>query len=461
MNASMRCPTFNVISSSQPSSDIEDDNPWEFDTVRGRPSVDLGQADIDPVLLTMTDDRAGSSYPTIRPSASKVPATLRMLFEDEDTAPESFRMPGFEPSHIDTQPPSSPLLQSVSHSPVRGRSVFKTTTFDPSGEVPDTAKQSDFAVPRTSTPRAKSKLSSQATKRDDDENEPLPPLGPGIPLGKAPLISGASLVAAGTVGAKGIPAYREIRANRGIADIEIPQRGNDTSFDLSGEVSTPPIVLSSSSPERSILPDRPAVSRKRSKSTATGGVSAPRHLTPPSTAGFRFPPTAQSSSGELDAHPPSPTLDLPFGHGRTSPAHVSTSTLLPNLHQSTHSLDASLLPRRLPSPGSLPTPPLITRARSAAAVTDSIVQDPSNSSLPVNAQAMVRKPSLNRLASVAVMENVHFAAIPPSRPWARTREGRGGSLAEGSGLHSSSTPLPGLKDVLKVSSFMVALAFVH
>ncbi|KAI0949506.1 hypothetical protein AcW1_009097 [Taiwanofungus camphoratus] len=428
---------------SHPSIDFETDNRWEFDTVRGRPVEEAKHSDIDS--LAVTDEDPDSSYPTVRPTASKVPATLRMLFEDDATMTDPFRIPTFDASSSDVQLNTSPLLPSISHSPARGRGQFKTTTPERNGDEPETAKQLEFVFPpRTSTPRAKSKLSTQASDREEDDSHPspldrrrerLPPLGPGIPLGTAPILSGTSSNGVGpsTGGSKAMPTYREVRSNRGLPNIEIPASSNDSPFGSMPDVSTPPIILSSSSPERPTT-GRPFLSRKRSQSTTTGGIH----------------PSARDGGSPVNSV--LPTFELPPGHSRTSPTHASASTLsvaLPGAHQLTHSLDTSVLPRRMPIPGSLPTPPLITRARSATAATESNGHDMSSNFANGETKPISRKPSLNRLASVAVMETAHSTTPSPIKPFARGRDGRGGSLAEGLSPQSASV-LPGLKDVLKI-----------
>lgn len=444
---------------SHPPAEVED-NPWEFDTVRARPSLDLGYPEGSSSLSVDVEDDGLASSTTVRPPpSSKVPPTLRMLFEDETGTPDPFRIPGFDLPLLDTKPPPSPVLSSMSHSPVRGRSALKSPAPDILGEVPETARQSDFVFPpRTSTPRAKSKLSRQTSDDGDNERERLPPLGPGIPLGKSSLPLGApsTPVSSSNGAARSTPSYREVRASRGLADIEIPGRPDTDSFDIRTEVSTPPIILSSSSPERPVVPERPTISRKRSKSSATGGMPSSLlagrrdYPSPTPTSGFRFPPPSSLSTEAARAGPSSLSIsDGQTGYKRSSPtrAYGSTtstdSTISPGSHQATHSLDVSVLPRRMPSPaGSLPTPPPLARAYSAAATPDE-----QASSSTVDSRNIPRKPSLNRLASVAVMENVYK---PPSRPWMRNRDSRGGSLTESSAFHGPNGPLPGLKDILKV-----------
>ncbi|CCM00395.1 uncharacterized protein FIBRA_02425 [Fibroporia radiculosa] len=436
---------------SQPAADTEDEHPWEFDTVRVRPSLGVGHLDAESSGLENPDDDPSSSHPTVRPILpSKVPATLRALFEEEGAAPDPFRIPGFDASQTDLQLPSFPGLYSVPSSPTRGRSAFKASgSADAEGEIPETAKQSDFVFPpRTSTPRSKSKLSTQTSESREDDLERLPPLGPGIPSGRPPQLGNSSPRNATPATTRSTPNYREVRTTRGLADIEIPTRLRD-GLDMAVDMSTPPIILSSSSPERPVAVSRSTITRKRSQSSATGGTSSPsyftrRDVTPPSSSGFRFPAISNPFVDEkLGTPPPLPTPDLLFRRNRISPTRASVSSISSTssgTHQMTQSLDASPLPRRMPSPAALPSP--IGRALSAAAA-ESGAQD-SSTSISVG-NNLVRKPSLNRLASVAVMENVHKAPVPPTKPWMRNREGRGGS--EGSSFRA---PLPVLKNGLKM-----------
>ncbi|KZT11062.1 Pkinase-domain-containing protein [Laetiporus sulphureus 93-53] len=437
---------------SQPPVDLEDENPWEFDTVRGRPSIDSGRTSSEYGLLATPDDETPSAFPTVRPSAaSKVPPTLRRLFEDESAASDPFRMPGFGPPHSELQINTPPLLPPSSQLRVRSRSgVRMPLSADSAGAEPDTAKQSDFVFPpRTSTPRSKSKLPPLPPNDDEDDRDRLPPLGPGIPIGKRPEGPASSGLGYTAQSGRSIPSYREVRSNRGPPDIEIPAPPKKSSLDLAIEGSTPPIVLSSSSPEHPpIPPEKPNIFRKRSRSTAAGSSSSVlrshrTERTPPPSAGFRFPATPGSGGGRL-VDSPLPTPEIFRGHNRASPSHASVSTISTmssGAHQFTQSLDARVLPRRVPSPTQVPTPPLLGRAHSAMAAPEATAESSSAS--------VARKPSLNRLASVAVMENVHKALPPLVRPFARNREARSGSLAESS-FHGPSVPLPGLKDVLKI-----------
>ncbi len=414
---------------------------WEFDTVRASSSIETSGS--DDFLLSSTTDDTSSPNPTIRPPPSKVPSTLRMLFENADTVMDPFKIPGFDALSSALNP--SLLPPPSTHSTRgRGRSRSATSSSEHEEEVL-TAKQPSFEFPpRVATP----KLSPSNGHAGSDELQPLhreqhPPLGPGIPVG-GPLGSDNSRPRSPRLPA----SYREVRSERGLPNIEIPP----PDIGAMGKYNpTPPIVLSVSSPEHSVGPrERAVINRQRSKSSAIDAVSPTgmklqREWTFPSSNDFRFPPSGNNSQ---PVTPPAlPAAQSPHQtHNRISPTHASASTSIStssrSSHQFTHSLDASVLPGRLPSPASLVTPSPVTRSRSATPYTES-----HGSALndPANAQKLVtRKPSMTRLASVAVMETVQSSSPLPSRPFGRGREERSGSVAD------AFPPLPGLKDVLKV-----------
>ncbi|KAI0759832.1 hypothetical protein BD413DRAFT_487267 [Trametes elegans] len=431
----------------------EEDNPWEFDTVRGRSTSSLDSFEPDSALLTLLEEENAGGQSTVRPSPiSNVPATLRNLFDYGDPPPDAFRMPTFEMPSEDFL--ANPSL-NISSPPTRGRSPSRgLTTPEPTLEEPRTAKQSAFIFPpRSSTPRSKS-ASVEPEEGDippsplDRKRERLPPLGPGIPRGAGPPplnLDGEGKL--GSSSSRPVATYREIRSNRGVPNIEIPEVSpTNTTVD-----SPPPIVLSTSSPERSTSA-RPPASRKRSQSSTEGRFS------PSSARGralgasdFRFPPRSPLSASpqEESTQSPLPTFKLPHGHDRRSPTHSSASTVstvstTSSIHQTSQSLDASILPKRLASPGgSLATPPPMVRARSATAVDSPASFAAAQNSILGSAKTQSRRPSLGRLASTGVLDM-------PVRPFAKRGEERSGSPAESSFNLSSGIPLPGLRDVLKI-----------
>ncbi|KAI0368280.1 Pkinase-domain-containing protein [Pilatotrama ljubarskyi] len=443
----------------QAGSDFEqEENPWEFDTVRGQSISSVEEFEPDNALLSLLEDDAAGGQSTVRPPPmSSVPARLRNLFDYGEPPPDSFVMPAF-------QLPSEELLANpslnISSPPPRGRSPSRgLTTPEPPGDDLRTAKQSAFVFPpRASTPRSKS------VGPDQDDGEPpssplerkrerLPPLGPGIPRAAAPTPSSLDTEGKPTTPIlKPVPTYREVRSNRGVPNIEIPAV---SPTDATVDSPPPPILLSTSSPERSAA-SRPPMSRKRSQSSAAGtsspSVSSTSRGRTLATPDFRFPPISPLSKGAQDdsqSTSPLPTFRLPHGHNRRSPTHSSVSTIstistASSIHQTSQSLDASILPKRLASPGgSLPTPPPIVRARSATALEPPGSFAAAQNSVLSSARTISRRPSLHRLGSAGVLDM-------PVRPFAKRGEERSGSPAESSFSQSSGVPVPGLRDVLKI-----------
>src|ERR1700691_1565052 len=169
---------------------VKEDNPWEFDTVRGRSFTDTPSIDYDSFLDTSADQ--SSSPSTVRPRApARLPFSLRGIFEDDSSPsePDLFRPPTLQVPGLRSTP-SPPSSASPSPSPSRDRAAHKRTlAAENSGDDQQTAKQANFAIPtRTSTPRSKSKLSASVPGSEDEDipttsvtrKERPPPLGPGI-----------------------------------------------------------------------------------------------------------------------------------------------------------------------------------------------------------------------------------------------------------------------------------------
>jgi len=75
-----------------------DENPWEFDTVRGR-SFDA--SGLGTPQVTLSEDQASA---TVKQQSSKLPTSLRHLFDaDVTTAPDPFRIPGFSAASKDSR----------------------------------------------------------------------------------------------------------------------------------------------------------------------------------------------------------------------------------------------------------------------------------------------------------------------------------------------------------------------
>jgi len=449
---------------------VKEDNPWEFDTVRGRSFTETPSAD-DSFLDTSTEELYSPS--TVRPRApARLPSSLRGLFDDESSSSEAdlFRPPMLQVPGLRSTP--SPPSSSPSPSPSRDRSAHKRVlAAENGGDDLQTAKQTNFAFPpKTSTPRNKSKLSASVPGSEDEDTpitrkERPPLLGPGIPS-TSTATSSSSGMSDGLDRNRGNANYRERSASRGLPNIEIPPPlPQDPNLDLASANS--PVTQSSSNPEENpsqtsqITPiPRPPINRKRSQSSVTGLTSRTalasqrdRNLAAPGDFQFPLP-----SSGDQSL----PTVHLLHAHSKVSPNHASvsgTSNMSPSVHQTTYSLDASassLASRRLPPVGSLPAPPSMHRARSANAVPDTRTSA-ADSKIPGSGPAAVsRRPSVSRQASVAVMEHVQSSPpplVPPSKPFARPardRSGSGSSRLSDGNISAQSLGLPGLKDVLKV-----------
>lgn len=444
----------------------KDENPWEFDTVRGRSFTGPPSVDQEPFFDTVSDYLSPSSS-TIRPAAApRLPSSLRGLFDDEGSSsePDLFRPPTLQVPGLRSTP--SPPSPSPSPSPSRDRTARKRAlAAENNGDDLQTAKQANFAFPlRTSTPRNKSKLSASVPGSEDEDasatpitrKERPPPLGPGI---SATSVGSSSGTSESSDRSRGNGNYRERSASRGLPNIEIPPPlPPDSNIDFATSSPVAPSYSVENSAQITPTP-RPPINRKQSQSSVTGitsrtiAIQRDRNLASP--ADFQFPLPLTDS-------PIIPAV-LPLRtHSKGSSSHASvssTSSTSPNAHQTTYSLDASasgLTPRRLPPAGSLPLPPSIHRAHSANALAATPPVSDFNSAL----SSVSRKPSLSRQASVAIMENVQPLPplVPPSKPFARSGRDRSGSGSSGlsdTNISAQSLGMPGLKDVLKVCQYAV------
>jgi hypothetical protein len=391
---------------------VEDENPWEFETVRGSTFHHLeapdNSGDRDPI----------QTQATIRPPPAPLPSSLRLLFEDEAATPQdSFRVPQFHiPSQRNTPSPPNSVPTSAASSGRDRMGLKRGLTADNIGDDL-TAKQSAFAFPPRPT-RSRSHLATSVPNSDDEFLD----LASSDAGGEEPPPSG---------GARN--SYR----TRGPPNIEIPpsSQAEHLSFDLASPTHTP-AVMSSSSPN--IATTRPPMNRKRSQSSAEGltpGLGAllvKRDVDLASPAAFQFPPTQKILSPSIPSVLP---LQLQKSHNRTSPTRSSTSTLpvSPGAHQATYSLDTTASTRRFPVP-SPRSPPNMTRARSATALPETAHIKPNTS---------------NRQANI-LADNPPL--VPPIKPFARSGRERSGSDSS----NTSYTPglgTPGLKDVLKVCCY--------
>ncbi|KAL0956049.1 hypothetical protein HGRIS_002221 [Hohenbuehelia grisea] len=413
----------------------DDDNAWEFGTVRGRPQA---PSQVTDESEDFEDSAKFTNQATIRPpvQGSALPSSLRALFED-DSEPQT----GSNRSFMDIP------VSGIPHTPSPGREFGVMEGGREDGTVtPASALRS----------RSASKLSPPTPSTFGDRS--LSPARPPLDIVSPPSISPQRSFTADSSSSRSTEegagtnaptkdnfGYRDIRSNRGIPDLEIPSTSNlkDT------------VVIDRTSPNPPGDSDarRPTAMRKRSQSSTEGTSVKPSvpFLTPnrdlASPAAYQFPPTSKFAGSSAISPGPSPisaggplnnglNSNLQKTHNRLSPTHYSASTAIsptsngprsPGAHQSTYSLDTR---RNLPI-GPLRSPLPMNRTRSATALTE------SNTS---SAHTLLA-PGSSRLDPSPPL-------VPPVRPFAK----RDRSDSESSSNRSMSLGLRGLKDVLKVPS---------
>lgn len=376
--------------------DDQTEAPWEFDTVRGKSDGNLLGDGESSLLVAPADD--GSLNPTVRPNKSKVPPTLRMLFEDDST---ETTQADFEAtfSHLS---PATPVVGIPSRARGRSRS---TAVPEPPGEAL-TARQPTFVFPpRASTPRTE----SDALLTDEPESD----LGGGLTIQTTwpSLAEENDLdVPVSMMKANGL-AEESTRSNSADSEsFEAPPHLPDAHAPVSSSPKSVP----------SAQPPIPPMIRKRSQSN-TADALAPLVLRPmkepnlTSSIDFHFPPL----SGGIPRTPPvSAPLRLTLG----GPVNLSTTPL-----------DAPGGLKRIPSPfalGGSQTRPTATEHEGPST---------PHSAVPVSTQIpLARRPSLSRLTSLSGKEvAVHPSPTTPNR----IRDEKD---------FSDLPAMPGLKDVLKV-----------
>ena len=314
--------------SRDPSSSQSPEGAWEFDTVRGSSFGDSLPMREDSLSLPSSLSEDISSNATIRPPPTKVPPTLRMLFEDDSELPpiNTLRFPTVDPS-----PPSSlltpTLLTPQTPRSSRGRPRSPTAPTPPDDIL--TAKQPTFVFPpRGSTPRSNAGFPSASSDNDalfppldrPDWNKPRKQSGGALDLPPLPSDSFSSK-ASGSIPATNFrQAARERRQQRGLqTNIDSPLPSDDIDFDDTdfSAFSFQEIVSTSEpSPSR---PPEPRLQRKRSQSSAAeatptsgGGRVTPsaalKNRTLTSSTEFHFPrvvpgPRSASLTPESFGHP--------------------------------------------------------------------------------------------------------------------------------------------------------------
>lgn len=164
---------------------------WEFDTFKGPRSNSQHLGDD---LSTKLDDYdvEPPHNSTIRPpNNSKVPSSLRALFQEEDMPPESFSAPTLLPLSLS---PGNKVMPPMSTSPRDRTAAKKAALSDASGEESEHTNRPGFVFPpRPTQSRSNSKAPGVDSESDAekvrnessaDSKDKLPPLGPGIPFGK-------------------------------------------------------------------------------------------------------------------------------------------------------------------------------------------------------------------------------------------------------------------------------------
>lgn len=409
--------------------DIQDENPWEFETVRGRSFSSASYEDDNEDTFENENDTAQTQSTIRPPQSTPLPSSLRLLFEDEATSPQdTLRPPAFQIPHPTTPSPPNSLPPSLSSSPARERIAIKrAATLDNLGDEL-TAKQGTFVYPPRGMGRSRSKLSSSVPGSEDESSgpasienttrsRPSPSPDPSAQANefKKPLLR---------------DPYKELRSNRFPPNIEIPSRSNSGQI---ADLSSPAPSLTSesnSSPERSTPRITSRLTRKASEST-------PDDLTPHANV-FLTHRDVNLASPTSFQFPPSPKVFTPLDPGtlssqksrsRLTPTHLSTSSPLssPSSHQSTYSLDISASTRRAPTHNAL-MPPSITRTRSATAL-------PQATLYPIESPLLRKAPPIDEIP-----------LVPPVKPFARAQRNRSGSDAS----QTTNPGTPGLRDVLKV-----------
>ena len=345
------------------------------------------------------------SLATVRPQPSKLPSSLRHLFHsDSVSVPDSFRIPGFNSSSKEVAstvpnslPPPSPVVPPLPPPTVpRDRTARRALRIESNFEDGPNLSTATFAFPpRTVSRGTKAKAINGFPPSEDQGTSSSSHQGHAEWPSTAPASPSS----------------------------ETMSIGNSTS------VGSPADARSAATSRKS-----PA-SRKRSQSSTQGPPSRPSlEQNSPLPPDFQFPDYTSSSDREQS----SAVLRT---RARVSPARAGAPKTPVSLHSSTHSLDAGIpasSPRR-PSPPGL-APPVLGRSRSATPA-DDLPPDAHAGPLPGGHRSQ-RRPSLHRLASLAIMETA-----PQTKMSSKPVRGRSGNSAGGVGDLSG---IPGLKDVLKV-----------
>jgi hypothetical protein len=410
--------------------------------VRGR---SFTASTLESSLVTSNEDY---SFTTVRPQPSKLPTSLRHLFDsDAISALDPFRIPGFSTTNRDafSSAPGSPLpppSPAVALPIPRDRMARRALLVENNSEDGPNLSTATFAFPpRTVSRGAKTKVGNGLPFLDDQGNLLSHPGDM-----EKPSITHNSSLSEVTVSGNSIPTSAFVASkNQGRRDVRLELDGPGSDVPILGPgYETRDEGLSSDARSVPATRRRSPASRNRSQSTAQGLPPRPgTEQNPPLPSDFHFPDHSSSSDATSS---PGPVFRPRV---RISPTRGSSSSTQGSLHSSTHSLDARIsagYPRR-PSPPSL-TSPALGRSRSATPGDES----PHDSHVGSFSNGLKRRPSLHRLASLAVMETPTTAS--PTKSPAKPVRGRNGNSAGGVGDFSG---VPGLKDVLKVNLSLCSL----
>jgi protein-serine/threonine kinase len=422
-----------------------DENPWEFDTVRGM-SFDLSGSGSPQAA---NEDQ---SLATVRPQPSKLPTSLRHLFDsDIASVPDPFRIPGFNSSNKEAAsaipnsqlPPPSPVVPPPPPPPSvpRDRTARRALRIDSSFEDSPNLSTATFAFPPRTISRgtkAKAITGPPPSEGQGNSSHPghveRPSTAPASPSSETMTFRNGTSTS-NTV----VPKFVGRRDPR--LDTSEPDLGSV--FHRPGHETNLPTISKDGGPladARSAATSRNPASQKRSQSTTRVPPSRPSlEQNSPLPPEFQFPGHISSSDHEHSSF----SSSVLRARARESPTRAGASETPLSLHSSTHSLDGQIptsLPRR-PSPPSL-APPVLGRSRSATPADDR-TPDAHTGPFPGGHRPQQR-PSLYRLASETAPQTK-----TPSKPV----RGRSGNSAGGVGDLSG---IPGLKDVLKVNFTIVS-----
>ena len=392
------------------------------------------------------------SLATVRPQPSKLPTSLRHLFDsDVASAPDPFRIPGFNSSSkevISTTPNSqlpspSPVVSPPPPPPIpRDRTARRALRIDSSFEDGPNLSTAKFAFPpRTISRGAKAKAINGFPPSEDQGNSPSshtglverPSTAPTSPSSETMTFRNGTPTS--TTAVSKIVGRRDPRLDPSDSDLEVVfhKPGHETNLPAINKDDSPPADARSATTSR-----RNPAPRKRSQSSTQRPPSRPSlEQNSPLPPDFQFPEHTFSSDHEHSAF----SSSVLRARTRASPTRAGVSEIPVSLHSSTHSLDAQMpasSPRRL-SPPRL-APPVLGRSRSATPADDP--SPDAHAGPSPGGYRSQRRPSLHRLASLAVMETP-----PQTKTPSKPVRGRSGNSAGGVGDLSG---IPGLKDVLKV-----------